>query len=97
MYTLQVKAESKRKLKLQIQKNELKEAEVLVEITAAREELKIAEMIETLHEIKQQRSETTKQVLSRPITNPRPSISYLAQNNEKRQTNIPDIHQSAPY
>ena len=73
------------------------EAEVLAEITAAQEKLKIAEMIETLYESKQQRSETTKQVSSRPKTNFQPSTSYLAQNNEERQTSILDIHQSTRY
>ena len=54
-------------------------------------------MIEALHESKQQRSKTTKQVSSRPITNLWPCTSYLAQNNEERQTNLLDIHQSTPY
>ena len=57
LYALQVEAESKRKLELQKQRNELEEAEVLAEITAAQEKLKIAEMTETLYESKQQRSE----------------------------------------
>ena len=54
-------------------------------------------MFETLYESKQQRSETIKQVSSRRITNLRPSTSYLAQNDEERQTNILDIHQSTPH
>ena len=59
--------------------------------------MKIAEIIETLYESKQQRFEAIKQVLSRSITNLRPSPSYLAQNNEQWQTNILDIHQSTAY
>ena len=54
-------------------------------------------MIETLYESKRQRSETIKQVSSRPITNLRPSTSYLVQNYEERQTNILDIQHSTPY
>ena len=96
LYALQIEAKSKRKLELLKERNKLEEAEVLAEITAAQEKLKIAE-IETLNESKQQRSETIKQVSPRPITNHRPSTSYLAQNNEERQTNILDIHQSTPY
>ena len=38
------------------QRNKLEEAVDLVEITATQEKLKMAEMIETLHESKQQRS-----------------------------------------
>ena len=83
---LQVEVESKRKLESLKERNKLEEAEVLAEITAAREKLKIAEMFETLYESKQQRSETIKQVSSRRITNLRPSTSYLAQNDEERQT-----------
>ena len=81
---LQVEAKSKWKLELLKARNKLEEAEVLAEITAATEKLKIAEMIETLYESKQQRSETIKQVSSRPITNLWPSTSYLAQNDEER-------------
>ena len=66
---LQVEATSKRKLELLKARNKLEEAAVLAEITAAREKLKIAEMIETLYESKQQRSEKIKQVSSRPIAN----------------------------
>ena len=66
--------------------------EVLAEIKTAREKLKIAGMIQTLYESKQQRSEI-KQVSSRPITNRRPIISYLAQNDDERQINILDIYQ----
>ena len=54
-------------------------------------------MIETLYESKRQRSETIKQVSSRPITNLRPRTSYLVQNYEERQTNILDIQHSTPY
>ena len=79
------------------ERNKLEEAEVLAEITAAQEELKIAEIIETHYENKQQRFETIKQVSSRSITNLRPSPSYLTQNNEEWQTNILDIHQSTAY
>ena len=50
-----------------------------------------------LYENKQQRSKTIKQVSSRPITNLGLSTSYLAQNNEERQTNILDVHQSTQY
>ena len=50
----------------------LEEAGLLAEITAAQEKLKIAEKTKTLYESKQQRSETTKQVSSRPKTNLRP-------------------------
>ena len=45
--------------------------------------MKIAEIIETHYENKQQRFETIKQVSSRSITNLRPSPSYLTQNNEE--------------
>ena len=54
-------------------------------------------MVETFHESKQQRSETTKQVPSKPITNFQPTPSFLAQNNKERQINILDIHRSTPY
>lgn len=79
------------------QRNKLKEAEVLAEITTAQEKSKIAEMIETLYESKQQRSEATKRVSSRPKRNLCSSTFYLAQNNEERHTSILDIHQSMPY
>ena len=75
----------------------LEEAEIIAEITAAQEKLKIAEMIETLYESKQKKSETTKQVSSRPKTNLQPSTSYLAKNNREHQTSISDIHQSTQY
>ena len=51
-------------------------------------------MIETLQKIKQQKSETSKQVSSMLKTILQPSTSYLAQNNEERRTNILDVHQS---
>lgn len=51
-------------------------------------------MIETLQKIKQQKSETSKQVSSMPKTILQPSTSCLAQNNEERRTNILDVHQS---
>ena len=79
------------------ERNKLEETKVLVEITAAQEKLKIAEITEMLYENKQQRSKTIKQVSSRPITNLGLSTSYLAQNNEERQTNILDVHQSTQY
>ena len=59
--------------------------------------MKIAEIIETLYESKQQRFEAIKQVISRSIINLRPSPSYLAQNNEQWQTNVLDIHQSTAH
>ena len=54
-----------------------------MEITAAQEKMKIAEITETLYENKQQRSKTIKQVSSKQITNRGLSTSYLAQNNEE--------------
>ena len=54
-------------------------------------------MIEMLYESKQQRSETIKKVSLRPKINLGPSTSSLPQNNEERQTNVFDIHQSTPY
>ena len=97
LYALQVEAKSKRKLELLKERNKLEETKVLVEITAAQEKLKIAEITEMLYENKQQRSKTIKQVSSRPITNLGLSTSYLAQNNEEQQTNILYVHQSTQY
>ena len=73
VYALQVQVKFKRKLELLRQRNELEEAEVLAEITAAEKKLKKAQMIEALHESIQQRPETTKQVSSKPIANLRAS------------------------
>ena len=68
-----------------------------MQTTKAQEKLKVTEMIEKLHESKQQRSETTKQVSSRPIKNLQQSTSYLPRNNKERQTNTFDMHQSTAY